>query len=86
MGSVGITAAPARVISSAQTVANTGRWIKNSTNMKDHKPTKPAQDAEYTAHAADGRSLCGDADGIEKIKNSSPSSSPFAVFILSGIN
>jgi hypothetical protein len=31
MGSVGMQTAPARMISRAQTVANTGRWIKKST-------------------------------------------------------
>jgi hypothetical protein len=31
MGSVGMQTAPARIISRAQTVANTGRWIKKST-------------------------------------------------------
>jgi hypothetical protein len=31
MGSVGMHTAPARMISKAQTVANTGRWIKKST-------------------------------------------------------
>src|SRR5882724_11436001 len=32
MGREGIEIAPPRIISSAQTVANTGRWIKKSTN------------------------------------------------------
>src|SRR5437899_7737029 len=34
-GKVGITTAPARMISRAQTVANTGRLIKKSTNMNE---------------------------------------------------
>src|SRR5580704_3424108 len=33
-GSVGITAAPARMISRAQTVAKTGRRMKKSTNIR----------------------------------------------------
>ena len=32
MGSVGMEIAPAKMISSAHTVANTGRWMKKSTN------------------------------------------------------
>src|SRR5208282_4900063 len=35
IGKVGITTAPARMISSAQTVANTGRRMKKSTNMEN---------------------------------------------------
>src|ERR1022692_1781944 len=34
IGSVGIAAAPARIISSAHTVANTGRRMKKSTNIE----------------------------------------------------
>jgi len=32
IGSVGIEIAPAKIIISAHTVANTGRWMKKSTN------------------------------------------------------
>src|SRR5271154_5125175 len=34
MGSVGMTAVPAKMISSAQTLANTGRRMKNSTKIR----------------------------------------------------
>src|SRR5580700_5098123 len=36
IGKVGITTAPARMINSAQTVANTGLRMKKSTNMGNH--------------------------------------------------
>ena len=35
MGSVGMTTAPASTMSSAQTVANTGRWMKKSTKPEE---------------------------------------------------
>src|ERR1700720_1190799 len=35
IGKVGITAEPARIISSAQTVAKTGRFMKKSTNIQE---------------------------------------------------
>src|SRR5262249_53597712 len=37
IGSVGIEIAPARIISSAQTVANTGRRMKKSTNNREFR-------------------------------------------------
>jgi hypothetical protein len=47
MGRLGIEIAPANTINRAQTVANTGRWIKKSTNTRALRQTKILWDAGH---------------------------------------
>src|SRR5882762_779865 len=53
IGKVGITAEPARMISNAQTVAKTGRFIKKSTNIQKRTSEDGLRASDFRPRTSD---------------------------------